>query len=500
MLRLQKLGLILTIGLPSVALASQKVFTLNSTGSGIYSGAKVYDEGLFNPIGDFSVLSDTNFTTLRHPEFPKYGVRIKKSSTFCDPTVKSYSGYIDIEARHLFFYFFESRNDPDKDDVILWTNGGPGASSALGLFMELGPCRILDEHGPKFHPESWNNNANLFFIDQPINVGYSYADYGEQVTTTEESAKDIAAFVAIFFEHFNKLKGRPFHMAGESYGGRYLPVYASEIYDQNPRLIEVGLTPINLVSVMIGNGYTDHATLSPSYYEMACTAASTAPVLSISTCMRMKQALPRCKKWLKESCVDTWDAINCGAAAAFCYNELEEPFFTTKINPYDITRECEGELTKTLCYPMTMHIGNFLDQPSVKKELGVDPALNYSSVSWFVNMAFSQSLDQFHPTHHYIAALLERGVKALIYVGANDWSCNWIGNQQWTMDLEWSGSDEFRSQELKSWTIDGQKAGLTRSAKGLTFITIDGAGHMVPYDKPKESLFLVKKWLSGESF
>jgi carboxypeptidase C (cathepsin A) len=36
--------------------------------------------------------------------------------------------------------------------------------------------------------------------------------------TTEESAKDIASFVAIFFEHFTKFKGRAFHMAGESYG------------------------------------------------------------------------------------------------------------------------------------------------------------------------------------------------------------------------------------------------------------------------------------------
>ena len=51
---------------------------------------------------------------------------------------RSYTGYIDIEARHLFFYFFESRNDPDTDDVVFWTNGGPGGSSALGLFMELG--------------------------------------------------------------------------------------------------------------------------------------------------------------------------------------------------------------------------------------------------------------------------------------------------------------------------------------------------------------------------
>ena len=52
--------------------------------------------------------------------------------------IRAFTGYIDIQARHLFFYFFESRDDPDKDDVIFWTNGGPGCSSSLGLFMELG--------------------------------------------------------------------------------------------------------------------------------------------------------------------------------------------------------------------------------------------------------------------------------------------------------------------------------------------------------------------------
>ena len=41
-----------------------------------------YDHGLFTPIEDLSVLSETTFTTLRHPIFPKYSVRIKKSS-FC---------------------------------------------------------------------------------------------------------------------------------------------------------------------------------------------------------------------------------------------------------------------------------------------------------------------------------------------------------------------------------------------------------------------------------
>ena len=48
--------------------------------------------------------------------------------------------------------------------------------------MELGPCRVTNATGkPEFFAEGWNNNANVFFIDQPIDVGFSYADYGESV-------------------------------------------------------------------------------------------------------------------------------------------------------------------------------------------------------------------------------------------------------------------------------------------------------------------------------
>lgn len=40
--------------------------------------------------------------------------------------LRAYTGYIDIERgnKHLFFYFFESRSDPDNDDVLMWINGG----------------------------------------------------------------------------------------------------------------------------------------------------------------------------------------------------------------------------------------------------------------------------------------------------------------------------------------------------------------------------------------
>ena len=39
--------------------------------------------------------------------------------------------------------------------------------------------------------------------------------------------------------------------------------------------------------------------------------------------------LPRCKKWLKEGCVEQFDKINCGAAVSFCSQYLEVPFFDT---------------------------------------------------------------------------------------------------------------------------------------------------------------------------
>ncbi|KAK1217826.1 hypothetical protein PQX77_019499 [Marasmius sp. AFHP31] len=481
------------------------------------------NENFFTPVESLEFVSETDFTSLRHPLFPNHSARIKKSR-FCDHTVNAYTGYIDITgARHLFFYFFESRSDPDKDDVIFWTNGGPGASSTTGLFMELGPCRIVNDTSVKFNPHSWNTKANIFFIEQPVGTGFSYAEFGESVSTTEEAAQDVAAFVAIFFENFSKFKGRPLHMAGESYGGRYIPVFASAIYDQNVELIEAGLTPVNLSSIMIGklhvsptmlphelthattgNGGTDFWEFLWSHYDFACTEATLPPVLSISTCVRMKQIVARCKKWTKAACVDQYDVISCGAAAEWCQIEIDMPYLDTGLNPYDYSRKCEGEYVDTLCYPITKHINAYLSDPHLRKQLGVDshPSIpkNYSGVSWDVKAAFDLSQDFYHTSNAYVAALLERGIRALIYVGTYDWVCNYIGIERWMLDLEWMGRDGFREGDLREWYISaGKVAGKSRTFGGLTYATIDAAGHMAPYDKPEESLELVNRWLAGEA-
>lgn len=108
-------------------------------------------------------------------------------------------------------------------------------------------------------------------------MGYSYADFGETIETTEDAAQNVHAFITMFFEVFKQFEGRPLHLAGESYGvsnlsmilydsdnigfkGRYLPIFASEIYDQNEIAKAEGRPTINLQSILIGNGITDIST------------------------------------------------------------------------------------------------------------------------------------------------------------------------------------------------------------------------------------------------
>ncbi|KAG9132081.1 hypothetical protein Leryth_025552 [Lithospermum erythrorhizon] len=50
-----------------------------------------------------------------------------------------------------------------------------------------------------------------------------------------------------------------------------------------------------------------------------------------------------------------------------------------------------------------------------------------------------------------------------------------------------------------AWYEDGQVGGWTEEYKGLTFVTVRGAGHEVPLHRPKQALTLVKSFLAGTS-
>ncbi|VDC06255.1 unnamed protein product [Peniophora sp. CBMAI 1063] len=434
-----------------------------------------------------AVSSGDEFTSLSHPLYPEHGVRIKRTD-FCDPTVNVYTGYLDIAqgAKHLFFYFFESRRDPDNDDVMMWINGGPGCSASTGLLMELGPCK-LDFNAPNaslkdpyWNPWGWNREANIFFLDQPVGVGLSYADYGEHVGTTEDAAKDIHAFITMFFETFSQFQGRAFHLSAESYGGRYLPVFASEIYDQNQIAAKEGRTVINLQSVIIGNGITDISTLYPGRYAIECeNAAIPVPFQSISNCVRMKKALPRCQKMMQANCIDTYDEMNCRATVNFCETELGTPLRIAGRNNFDITKPCAGPDN---CYAESKVIEEYMHRPDVLEKLGASAPVPFTGCSNVVSSEFTLNFDKWsHPTQYYVSSLLDRGIRVLLYAGTYDWQCNWVANKLWSDKLEWSGTEGYAAEEWRDWKASNATApaGRTKSWGPLTFASVYAAGHMM---------------------
>ncbi|KUI71605.1 hypothetical protein VM1G_06988 [Cytospora mali] len=113
-----------------------------------------------------------------------------KNPEICEttPGVKSYSGYVHLPPNSInetgetqdypintFFWFIESRKDPHHAPLSIWLNGGPGASSLMGMLAENGPCMVNDDsNSTTLNPWSWNNEVNMLFIDQPVQVGFSY--------------------------------------------------------------------------------------------------------------------------------------------------------------------------------------------------------------------------------------------------------------------------------------------------------------------------------------
>lgn len=51
------------------------------------------------------------------------------------------------------------------------------------MLMELGPCSINGPNATQYNPYSWNTNANMLFLEQPVGVSWSTADYGQTVAS-----------------------------------------------------------------------------------------------------------------------------------------------------------------------------------------------------------------------------------------------------------------------------------------------------------------------------
>ncbi|XP_038679129.1 serine carboxypeptidase-like isoform X2 [Tripterygium wilfordii] len=382
-----------------------------------------------------------------------------------------HAGYYKVAHSHdarLFYFFFESRNSK-KDPVVIWLTGGPGCSSELAMFYENGPFTIADNMSLLWNEYGWDQASNLLYVDQPTGTGFSYSSDRHDIRHNEDGvSNDLYDFLQAFFEEHPQLQDNDFYITGESYAGHYIPAFAARVHRGNKA--KEGIH-INLKY----KAYTDYA------LEMG--------IIKKSDYDRINKVIPVCEMAVKLCGTD--GTVSCVASYYVCdaiFNSIMA--LNGGTNYYDIRKKCEG----SLCYDFS-NLEKFLGQKSVRDALGVPADLDFVSCSPTVYEAML--VDWMRNLEVGIPALLEDGIKLLVYAGEYDLICNWLGNSRWVHAMEWSGQKEFVASPEVAFTVDGSEAGVLRSYGSLAFLKVHDAGHMVPMDQPKAALEMLERWIKG---
>lgn len=71
-----------------------------------------------------------------------------------------------------------------------------------GALMEVGPYRVKLDQTLEYNNGSWDEFANLLFVDQPVGTGFSYADSNKYLHELDEMAAHFMVFLEKFLEMF----------------------------------------------------------------------------------------------------------------------------------------------------------------------------------------------------------------------------------------------------------------------------------------------------------
>merc|ERR1712093_124976 len=193
----------------------------------------------------------------------------KLASSLFPGNVQWESGYVSYPAAstnfHTFYWMIKPRDGNANAPTVFWFTGGPGCSSDLALFAENGPWHFknpADASTIDVNPYSWNSNATLIFVDQPVGTGFSYADADVYERNEDEVASDMFAFFQGFYKKYPELLSNKMFVTGESYGGHYVPAISNYIVSQNQA---GGNTKLPFEGCAIGNGLVNPAVQYPQY-------------------------------------------------------------------------------------------------------------------------------------------------------------------------------------------------------------------------------------------
>lgn len=418
--------------------------------------------------------------------------------------VRSYAGHVHVDStkhpgteNHLFYWFFESQTcNPhiavhDQQELIsdtpllIWLNGGPGASSLLGLFLENGPLSMADDAAGTVSvtANSWNQEAHVVFWDQPIGTGYSYSDAGEYVEDEDALSLMFWEGLQSFYDAHPEYAQCPLYVCGESYAGKYVPAIALRIDEKNHQ--EGGSRPVNLQGIAVGNGW-----IKPELsLRVLIDYAYTTGFLGIGQ-----------RDALDEAYADFQEALRTGdmSKATKLGNDLVAATLTCggNFDLYDVRRWEDLPLGALRAY---------LNDKEVKRSLHVPADVTWECADNEGPVAGALEKDIMADSSGLYTEIIDKKYKTLLYTGNFDTACGYQVTEELLDDLmKQRGPLEhsrWRNAPRRVWTqAQGDPKGFVRRVDHLTQVSIPDSGHQVPAFQPQICREMLYNWLFDRPF
>ena len=202
---------------------------------------------------------------------------------------QTHYGYVNVDSAHGANMFYGIRGDSNSTfraaastPLVVWLQGGPGATSQFGNFLENGPEKLyLDKSAPggfalKERVHRWTRHANMLYIDNPVGTGFSYVESPAGYTKTDEQIGDeLVAFMEGFLVKHTEYKNRDFWIFCESYGGKMTAYFGAALAKRQKR--SGSPLAINFKGVSIGDGWVDPVACMKSYGPYLQTVSQLTP-------------------------------------------------------------------------------------------------------------------------------------------------------------------------------------------------------------------------------
>ncbi|KAL5711404.1 Serine carboxypeptidase-like 27 [Ranunculus cassubicifolius] len=406
-----------------------------------------------------------------------------------------YSGYVTVNeaaGRALFYWLIEapkSRNAETRP-LVLWLNGGPGCSSiGYGAAEEIGPFRIRSKGNSLFlNPYSWNNLANLLFLESPAGVGFSYTNTSADLYNAgdKRTAEDAYIFLVKWLERFPQYKHRDFYIAGESYAGHYVPQLSQIVHWRNKGVRNPAL---NFKGFIVGNAvtddYHDYIGTFEYWWTHGLISDSTYRILRVSCNLGSSQHP-------SVECIRALNVADAEQGNIDPYSIYTHPCNSTA----DLKHKLKGHypwISRAYDPCTERHSKVYFNRPEVQKALHANITgipYTWDTCSNIVGNYWEDSPKSMLPIYQ---ELIQAGLRIWVFSGDTDAVVPLTATRY--------SIDALKLPTLINWYPwydNGKVGGWSQVYKGLTLVTVAGAGHEVPLHRPRQAFILFRSFLENK--